>query len=83
MSSEHLREFSKKIRNSPNGINRGVWGKLIYVENLKSKILWHCPFNYTGTGTKPSSLTLVMVGLEAPHLLTLVVEELMDPAILT
>ncbi len=22
----------------------GAWGKLIHEKNLKSKILWHCPF---------------------------------------
>jgi hypothetical protein len=32
-----------KIWNGPNGILRG-FGKLINETNLKSKILWHCPF---------------------------------------
>jgi hypothetical protein len=36
----------EKIRNpGPNGIIRG-FGELIHVENLKSKISWHCPFKY-------------------------------------
>ncbi len=43
LSCEYLCEFSKKIRNGPNGIFWG-WGKLIYEKSLKSKISWHCPF---------------------------------------
>jgi hypothetical protein len=26
-------------------VQSGAWGKLIHVENLESKISWHCPFN--------------------------------------
>jgi hypothetical protein len=33
----------EKIWNGPFGIPR-AWGKLIHEKNLKSKILWHCPF---------------------------------------
>ncbi len=38
-------QIFEKILNGPNGIS-GAWGKLIHVENLKSKISWHCPFNF-------------------------------------
>jgi hypothetical protein len=46
LSCEYLREFSKKFETPAlNGIIRG-FGELIFVENLKSKISWHCPFKY-------------------------------------
>ncbi len=35
----------EKIWNGPNGILRGL-GKLIHEKNQKSKISWHCPFNF-------------------------------------
>ncbi len=38
-------QIFEKILNGPNGLS-GAWGKLIHVENLKSKISWHCPFNF-------------------------------------
>jgi hypothetical protein len=44
LTSKYPREFSKKIQNGPNGIIRGLGGKLIHVENLKYKISWHYPF---------------------------------------
>ncbi len=34
----------EKIRNGPNGIYSGAWGKLIHEKNQKQKISWHCPF---------------------------------------
>jgi hypothetical protein len=27
----------------------GAWGEIIHEKNLKSKILWHYPFNYVMT----------------------------------
>ncbi len=44
LSCEHLHEFSKKFKTALT-VYSGAWGKLIHVENLKSKISWHCPFN--------------------------------------
>jgi hypothetical protein len=44
LSCEYLREFSKNLK-QPKWYNQGAWEKLIHVENLKSKISWHCPFN--------------------------------------
>ncbi len=37
------RIFERKNWNGPNGILRDL-GELIHEKNLKSKILWHCPF---------------------------------------
>ncbi len=34
----------EKIKKGPNGMLKG---KLIHEKNLKSKISWHCPFNYS------------------------------------
>jgi hypothetical protein len=42
LSCECLRKFSKKIRNGPIGILRGL-GETDSWKNLKSKISWHCP----------------------------------------
>jgi hypothetical protein len=48
LSREYFREFSKKIRNGPNGILWG-WGETDWWKNQKRKISWHCPFkNYWG-----------------------------------
>ncbi len=45
LSSEYLREFSKKIETALIGYS-GAWGKLIHEKkNPTSKISWHCPFN--------------------------------------
>ncbi len=49
LSCEYLREFSKKIRNSSNGILWG-WGETDSSKNQKQKILWHCPFNTHQSG---------------------------------
>jgi hypothetical protein len=43
-SASNISVNFRKIRNGPNGIKSGAWEKLIHVENLKSKISWHCPF---------------------------------------
>jgi hypothetical protein len=45
-------QIFKKIWNGPNGT--GAWGKLIHVESLKSKILWHCPLNFEAFNRKHS-----------------------------
>ncbi len=45
LSCEYLRAFLKKFETAPMVWSlSGAWGKLIHVENLKSKIFWHCPF---------------------------------------
>jgi hypothetical protein len=43
LSCKYLRKFSKKFQTALM-VQSGAWGKLIHVENLKSKISWHCPF---------------------------------------
>ncbi len=37
------REFSKKFETALM-VYSGTWGETIHKKNLKSKILWHCPF---------------------------------------
>ncbi len=44
LGCKYLREFSKKLETALRRVYSGAWGKLIHVENLKSKISWHCPF---------------------------------------
>jgi hypothetical protein len=36
-------KFLNKFETAPTRYP-GAWGKLIHEKNLKSKILWHCPF---------------------------------------
>jgi hypothetical protein len=43
----------------PKGVQKNkkeASGKLIYVENLKSKFSWHCPFKLTGKTINKFSL---------------------------
>ncbi len=52
---EYLREFSKKFDTTPM-VYSGAWGKLIHEKNQKSKISWHCPFNFILYGPSPMML---------------------------
>ncbi len=49
----------EKIRNDPNGILRGLGEPDSWKKNQKSKISWHCPFNYYNTGTRTGPLGIV------------------------
>ncbi len=44
LTCEYLREFSKKIRNDPAVIFRGLGKDDSWKKNLKQKIPWHGPF---------------------------------------
>ncbi len=61
LSCEYLREFSKKFETA---LMSGAWGKLIHVENLKSKISLHCPFKHASDPCqqKQGSLVLPVIG---------------------
>jgi hypothetical protein len=37
----------------------GAWGKLTHEKNQKSKISWHCPFNYTQPASDPIVRTML------------------------
>ncbi len=55
--------FLKKNQNSSNGILRGL-GETDSWKNLKSKILWHCPFNSTASTIEiPSTHTTKWGGI--------------------
>jgi hypothetical protein len=53
----------------------GTWGKLIHVENLKSKISWHCPLNdgvpwmLDLSGSDSKLILYVSKTLDSSHLL--------------
>jgi hypothetical protein len=51
-----LRIFEKILKMALMGYT-GAWGKLIHEQNLKSKILFHCPFKYRASKSLRSYIT--------------------------
>jgi hypothetical protein len=45
-------------------VKSGTWGKLIHVENLRSKILLHCPFKAAEVGEVKDDLLQLVPMLE-------------------
>ncbi len=53
LSCEYLCKFSKTFEMALKGYSRAC-GKLLYENNLKSKLSWQCPFNSTPRAVFPN-----------------------------
>ncbi len=64
LSCKYLREFSKNFETALM-VYSGAWGKLIHEKNQKSKISWHCPFNFSLSSNIPSVIAAILQVISA------------------